>query len=127
MTRVLAGPGAAGAATVLAELPPAPPPGVERIAVVLEDLAGEDARPLGAAVIDLPPGRAGVLVGVTDRPPPVTARLLQGSADHLRALGRLRLTASCRDDARLALIAYASAGFRPVRQAGGRVDLVLEL
>ena len=65
-----------------------------RITVLLEDLAGEDGEPLGTAlVVELPPGRAGVLVAVTGGAG-VTGRLLQGCADHLRAVGRLRLTAS---------------------------------
>ena len=95
MTRVVDGPRAAAAAATLADLPPAG--AARRIAVVLEDLAGDDGRPLGVAIIDLPAGRAGVLVGLTGAGPAVTGRLLQVGADHLRALGRLRLTASCPD------------------------------
>jgi len=125
MTRVLDGPRAAAVAATLADLPPAGE--AQRIAVVLEDLAGDDGRPLGVAVIELPPGRAGVLVGLTDGSPAVTGRLLRVGADHLRALGRRRLTAICSAAAAEALDGYAAAGFRLVRQQEGRADLVLEL
>jgi hypothetical protein len=125
MTRVLEGPPAAAFAATLPDLPP--DHGGCRIAVVLEDLAGDEGRPLGVAVIDLPPGRAGVLVGLTADSPAVASRLLQVGADHLRALGRLRLTAFCPVTARASLDGYAAAGFRQMRQQGGRADLVLEL
>ena len=95
--------------------------------MVLEDLAGDDGRPLGVALIDLPPGRAGVLVGMTEHTAAITVRLLGVGADHLRALGRLRLTASCGADASADLGVYEAAGFRRVRQQADRVDLVLEL
>jgi hypothetical protein len=100
--------------------------GGTRITVVLEDLAGDDGCPLGSAVVGLPPGRAGVLVEITGGPG-VTARLLQGCADHLRAVGRLRLTASCPSDRTVDLDTFAAAGFRRVRQHEGQIDLILEL
>jgi len=125
MTRVVDGPRAAAAAATLTDLPPAGE--ARRIAVVLEDLAGDDGRPLGVAIIDLPAGRAGVLVGLTGTGPAVTGRLLQVGADHLRALGRLRLTASCPTGSRPELDAFAAAGFRQVREQDGRVDLAHEL
>jgi hypothetical protein len=125
MTRVLDGPRAAAVvATVLPDLPAA---GASRIAVVLEDLAGDDGHPLGVAVIDLPAGRAGVLAGLTSASQAVTARLLQVGADHLRARGRLRLTASCAADVPAELERFRAAGFRTVRAQDGRADLVLEL
>jgi hypothetical protein len=125
MTRVVDGPRAAAAAAALTDLPPAGD--ARRIAVVLEDLAGDDGRPLGVAIIDLPAGRAGVLVGLAGAGPAVTGRLLQVGADHLRALGRLRLTASCPAGSRPELDAFAAAGFRQVREQDGRVDLANEL
>ena len=85
MTRVLDGPSADAAAALLPH--PIGADGVPRIAVVLEDLAGDDGRPLGVALIDLPPGRAGVLVGMTEHTAAITVRLLGVGADHLRALG----------------------------------------
>ena len=125
MTRVLDGPSAEAAAALLPHAPRAE--GVTRIAVVLDDLAGDDGRPLGVALIDLPPGRAGVLVGMTGHTSAVTARLLSVGADHLRALGRLRLTTSSAADAPTDLAAYLAAGFRRVRQHADRIDLALEL
>jgi hypothetical protein len=124
MTRIVDGPRAAAvAAALLPDLPDAAGP---RIAVVLEDLAGDDGHPLGLAVIDLPSGRAGVLAGLTGGSQAVTSRLLQVAADHLRVLGRLRLTASCTDGS-AELTACTAAAFRRVREEAGRVDLVLEL
>jgi hypothetical protein len=96
------------------------------VTVVLEDLAGDDGRPLGSAVVELPPGRAGRLVELSGGAV-CTARLLQGCADHLRAIGRLRLTASCDPRRRAELDSFRAAGFRPVREAADRVDLILEL
>src|SRR4051812_49121828 len=115
MTRALGGPRAGSLALVA----PPPAPGVVRIAVVLEDLAGDDGRALGTAIVDLPPGRAGVLVELRGAGPGVAARLLQGCADHLRALGRRRLAATCPAGARTELAAYEAAGFRPVRREAG--------
>ena len=125
ITRVLDGPRAAAiAATALPDLPAAE---AARIAVVLADLAGDDGRPLGVAVIDLPAGRAGVLAGLTSSGPAVTARLLQVGADHLRARGRLRLTASCPAGVDGDIDRFRAAGFRTLRAQDGRTDLVLEL
>jgi hypothetical protein len=124
MTRVVDGPRAAALAAAL--LPGLPDAAGPRIAVVLEDLAGDDGHPLGVAVIDLPSGRAGVLAGLTDASQAVTGRLLRVGADHLRVLGRLRLTASCATGSP-GLSACTAAGFRRAREESGRVDLVLEL
>ena len=96
------------------------------VTVVLEDLAGDDGGPLGSAVVELPPGRAGRLVELSGSAL-LTGRLLQGCADHLRAIGRLRLTASCDAQRRASSTASHAAGFRPVREDAGRVDLILEL
>jgi hypothetical protein len=97
-----------------------------RVTVVLEDLAGDDGVPLGTAVVDLPAGRAGRLVELTGGARWAT-RLLHGCADHLRALGRQRLTASCDARHRAELDGFAAAGFRPVREHDGLVDLILDL
>ena len=101
-------------------------PDGRRATVVLEDLAGDDGAPLGTAVVDLPPGRAGRLVELTGGPA-VVARLLHGCAHHLRAVGRLRLTATCDADRRAELDSFTAAGFVRAREDAGRVDLILEL
>jgi hypothetical protein len=128
MTRILDGPRAAAAAAALPDLPGPPAGGASRLVVALEDLAGDDGRPLGLAVLDVPEGgRAGVLVALTGNGPAATERLLRVGADHLRALGRRRLTASFPTTEAATLGALAAGGFQVVREREGRTDLVLEL
>lgn len=142
VARFIEGPdGVAGAVATLVERGwpvPEPRPGDRRVAVVLDDLAGESGPPatraVGVAVVDLPLGQAGVVVGFAARTgddlTAVATRLLSVSADQLTALGWRRLTATLDTDldgAAAALDALAAIGFECVRVADRHVDLVLEL
>jgi len=126
---------------------PGPPPTVVSraehleggVRIALVDLADPDDRPLASLDVRLPPGHAGVIVGVhldptfdarTSDPATRAAlanRLLDGCADELRALGRRRVTASVALDDAEHLERLTAHGFCTVRDRDGRRDLLLEL
>ena len=107
--------------------------------MTLVDLADPDGRPLAALELRLPPGSAAVIVGLELDPTfdagtsdprarrAVAARLLDGCADELRALGRRRVAVSVDLDDTEHIELLTTNGYLELRDAAGRRDLVLEL
>ncbi len=107
--------------------------------VSLVDLAEPDRRPLATLQVRLPDGHAALIVGLdierefdlatagTAARAELAARLLAACADELRARGRRRVSVTLQPTDGEHLELLLANGYRSLRDADGRRDLVLEL